>query len=71
LSAHFRCGHEYTEANTITRSDGSRICRTCKRARNRRAERRGQELKAAGTISLERSGTHMADMQRAGRRVDR
>ena len=30
-------GHEYTPENTIVREDGSRACRTCKRARKRRA----------------------------------
>lgn len=30
---HCLYGHEYTEKNTYTRPDGSRECRTCRRAR--------------------------------------
>jgi HNH endonuclease len=34
---HCRNGHEYTEANTYRPPDGSRMCRECSRAKDRRA----------------------------------
>jgi hypothetical protein len=35
-------GHRFDEENTITRPDGSRECRSCKRRRNREYEQRQQ-----------------------------
>jgi hypothetical protein len=34
---HCRNGHEYTDANTYRPPDGSRMCRVCARAKDRRA----------------------------------
>jgi hypothetical protein len=37
---HCPSGHEYTAENTITRAVGSRVCRTCNRARNQAFKKR-------------------------------
>jgi hypothetical protein len=51
---HSLYGHPYDEANTLRRSDGSRLCRTCHRAAGRRwyaergaAARKGRRRAAA------------------------
>lgn len=40
-------GHRFTDQNTFYRSDGSRECRECKRRRDREAQARKKQEKAA------------------------
>lgn len=44
VGAHFRCGHPVV-GNAIVRANGSKICRECKRARNRRWSKRSRMLR--------------------------